>query len=154
MDLQQTSTNTLNVQYKIDVLFNTIYTQLIRYKYFEVKKIPVGLWNKSLDEKFILEKYIKEYTNCYLTFVNKLEQKIKDDKEGLNNSYFLLTSSKKSYEDQYDKYLSDIDVYKKNLEKINEDNVLKTDLSTINQQLDNYMILPKKPTLLGVDISV
>ncbi len=132
-------------QLKIDLLYNAVYLQIIRYKHFEDKKIQAGFWNRSLDEREILNNYIKEYINCYRIKIPLIRKKIEEEKQYNTTSYF--TYDVKYYENQYEKKMKEINEYEKKLGELDYKNILKTDLTKVSEEIDKYGIMPNKPNL-------
>jgi hypothetical protein len=132
-------------QLKLDLLYHSIYVQKLRYDTFNAIQTS-GVWNKSKDEKSILDQLIYEYKNYYLKKTDDLIKKLNDEKEYNITSY--LTLSTEFYITKFNQEIEQIDTYLLKLKKIDHNNVLNTDLSIISADIDlKYFDFLLKPTI-------
>lgn len=129
----------------VDFLFNQIFTQYVRYEYFSTPNIQHNsIWNKSNDEKNILEDTIKLYKKYYSDKAEELKIKVSEQKEANITSY--LTYDTEYYVNQYNDRMEEINKYLVNLENKSNEDIMKEKLNSISPALDtlfpNYMPYP------------
>lgn len=130
--------NSIN-QSKIDLLYNAIYIQNIRYLHFTAIKTS-GQWSSKFnDEIVIFKNLIKEYKQLFLNQINDLTKIITDAKEYNTTSY--LTYNCDYYIEQFNNHIDLLNKYTDKVENLNIDNVLITDLSSLGKELD--LLYPK-----------
>lgn len=135
-------------QQVLDYLYGQMHAQKVRLDIFEQVNIPKkSCWNKSCDEKRILNAWIDSYKLLYKTQIAELVKKMEADKDRNVNSVF--TYDTNYYQQNFIIMMGYVNNYLERLGKMKIDELLTTDLSSISKEVDElYPDVLLKPTLL------
>lgn len=135
----------------VDHLYSSIFSQWRRYNYFDKSgssKPTTSVWNKSADERRILDAFIEHYKKFYVTRAEALLVTLETDKDAALASY--LTYDPTSYIAQFASDSVELDSYIKMVNAVTIDDVCTKDLTSISESIDyTYPAYMTAPTLLG-----
>lgn len=134
-------------QQYIDQIYNAIIVQKLRYDHFN-SIIPntskKSVWNKTNDEKIILQQLVNLYKDYYKNKAEELQLKIKEQKEYNMNSY--LTYDPTYYEKNYTERKKELENYLNDLDDKNINDTLADKLNFVSIHIDTlfpgYMVTP------------
>lgn len=141
-----------NDQQLVDHLFEQIFVQKLRCTHFDTTSPNLSsnsVWNKSSDEKAILELTINKYKKYYQNKIEELKKLLSDKKDYDVSSY--LTYDTEYYVNEYNDRNEEIKKYLVELETKTFEEISIKDLTIVSEKLTvlypNFMC---KPTLLGL----
>lgn len=140
-----------NDQHLVDHLFEQIFTQQSRMIHFDSisqRMSNNSVWNKSGDEKAILDMMVKKYKQYFINKVEKMKTKLNEIKENNVNSY--LTYDPEYYINEYNERMGEINKYLTELDARTLDHLAKDKLSFVSEKIE--LLFPGficDPTLLG-----
>lgn len=141
-----------NDQRLVDYLFEQIFIQKLRCNHFDTINPNISsnsVWNKSRDEKAILELTLNRYKKYYKDKMKELENILLVKKNDNISSY--LTYNTKYYTDEYNDRNKEIKKYLVEIETKTFEDISKQDLTNVSDHLnDLYPNFMCKPTLLGL----
>ena len=141
-----------NDQQLVDHLFQQIFVQKLRCTHFNTinpKPSSNSVWNKSSDEKAILELTINNYKKYYQNKIEELKKILSDKKDCDVSSY--LTYDSEYYVNEYNDRNEEIKKYLAELETKTFEEISTKDLTIVSEQLNVlYPNFISKPTLLGL----
>ena len=134
-------------QIYIDQLHGAIFVQQLRYNHFNTIMPPPqakSVWNRTNDEKSILNKLVNLYKKYYSSKAEELKVKLAELKDA--NVSSILTYDKNYYINEYNQRIEEIKKYLVELEAKNADNLLHSKLSFISESISllfpNYAVDP------------
>jgi hypothetical protein len=141
-----------NDQQLVDHLFEQIFVQRLRCTHFNTINPSLSsksIWNKSSDEKAILELVISKYKKYYQDKIEYLKTLLVDKKEIDVSSY--LTYDTDYYINEYNDRNENINKYLVELENKTLEQLTKEDLTIVSNDLTAlYPNFMSKPSLLGL----
>lgn len=126
-----------NDQYYIDQLYALISAQRLRYNHFYTiipQPSTNSVWNRTSDEKSILDKMIDTYKGYYRSKCEELKTKFGEMKEYNTTSY--LTYDADFYINEYNDRMEEINKYLVDLENKTIEETVKDDLTKISKNID------------------
>lgn len=103
-----------NDQQYVDFLFNNILVQQLRYEHFNtIKQHPNSVWNRSKDEKVVLDIMTQKYKDFYSSKADQIIIKLNEIKEANISSY--LTYNRDYYVNQHKSLTDEVKKYKEEL---------------------------------------
>ena len=139
-------------QQLVDHLFEQIFVQKLRCTHFDTINPNLSsnsVWNKSSDEKAILELTINNYKKYYQHKIEELKNVLTERKEYDVSSY--LTYDTDYYVNEYNDRNEEIKKYLVELETKTFEDISTNDLTIVSEQLTAmYPTFMCKPTLLGL----
>lgn len=142
--------NSTDQQY-IDLLYGQIFGQHLRYTHYNAispQPPSTSVWNKTKDEKIILDNFVEKYKNYYIRKIKDLKSKLKDLKEHNVNSY--LTYDADYYVKEYIQRTEEVDKYILELEVKTVDTILSSKLGFEPEWLKVlYPDFMLNPSLIG-----
>jgi len=140
-------------QQLVDHLFEQIFVQKLRCNHFDTIAPNLSsnsVWNKSSDEKAILELVINKYKKYYQDKIEELKNVLTVKKDYDVSSY--LTYDAEYYVNEYNDRNEEIKKYLVELETKTFENISTEDLTIVSDQLcalyPNFMCKPKLLELL------
>lgn len=141
-----------NDQQLVDHLFEQIFVQKPRCTHFDTINPNLSsnsVWNKSSDEKAILDLTLNKYKKYYKDKMEELKNVLSVKKDYDISSY--LTYDTEYYVNEYNDRNEEIKKYLVELETKTFEDISNQDLTNVSEQLNalypNFMC---KPTLLGL----
>jgi len=126
-----------NDQYYIDQLYALISAQRLRYNHFSIiipQPSSTSVWNKTSDEKSILDKMVDTYKGYYKVKCDELKTKLEEIKD--YNTTSLLTYDVDYHINEYNARMEEIKKYLVDLENKTIEETFKDDLSKISENVD------------------
>lgn len=141
-----------NDQQLVDHLFEQIFVQKLRCTHFDTINPNLSsnsVWNKSSDEKAILELTINKYKKYYQDKIEELKKVLSDKKDYDVSSY--LTYDSEYYVNEYNDRSEEIKKYLVELETKTFEDISTKDLTIVSEKITAlYPDFMCKPTLLGL----
>ena len=126
-----------NDQQFLDQLYGSIFVQQLRYNHFNAitpQPRSTSIWNKSKDERELLQKLVDTYKQYYYNKAKELQVKLTTLKESDITSY--LTYNTEYYINQYNDRMSTIYKYITELETKTTDDILNTKMSLVSPDIN------------------
>lgn len=137
-------------QIDIDHLYMSIFHQHTRYSYFyrKGKTVPDSVWDKTTDERLILENLIRMYKQYYKNQVQQIKHDIIRETEDNKNAFFTFDTG--FYEDECRNNINHINKYLKKLQNARFNDILEYDFSKISEKIDNkFAGILLRPSMLN-----
>lgn len=137
-------------QKTVDFLYEQIVGQQLRCDYFDrIGNIaPNSVWNKTSDERAILQMFVNNYKRYYLDKAEEIKKKLEEIKEYDISSY--LTYDTEYYVNKYNSRMEEVNRYIVEVNAKDTESVLKDKLGFISDEIS--LLFPDimtDPILIG-----
>jgi len=141
-------------QSKVDILYNGILLQKIRYDHFKSvapTTQPISIWNRSNDEKKMLDILIEKYKSYYINKAEELKVKLAEIRDYNTSSY--MTYNKSYYLTEYTTRFDEVNRYIEHIRAKTIIEILNDKLGIVSEHIESmfprYMA---NPTLIGEEL--